>query len=756
MPNDDSKNPPPSNGTDSGSSRAGSSNRGELRLANTSTHLKPIPKSLSSSPDARSLFKALRRRWFMALAVGLVFAAAAGVGTWYFMPPSKYTARTLIRIPAVTWVGKADATTGQGDQRTHVALIKSRLVLGSALKQPGVADLSIVAEQGDIERQIEWFEKEIQADFAIAPEVLRISMSGDRPNQLVRLVNEVRDAYRREVLDKERNEAQLRLDWLGKQRLSYESRIRLSKDAQRDLEQKTGKDAAARNMKQGFTQQQLNWTERELIQTQSEFRRLRAEATVYKANEKGQANVAVPAALIEDLIGRDSEYLTAQGKVRDARANAEKFKSRALKGDKDPGFAAFSEQIKAAEEALTKLHDQLGPIYEETVKKRKGQDSTLNLELMQARANVLTEDEKILTSEVERLRKEIDDNARNGATLEGMREDMSLFEKKAKQFADDEESQRIALNVPQRNEVVEEGVATRASDSKRLIMAIGIASVGAFGLVCFLVALGEFRIRRVNTVDEVIHGLGMNLVGTIPDSAPRYPRGQGSENEVNSLLSEAVDTTRTMLVRAARAESLQVVMITSAQSGEGKTTLSTHLAASLAQIGHATLLIDGDLRNPIAHHVFGLPLEPGLCELLRGEANLDEVLHMPVDGRPAMIAAGRWDSWATRVLAQDAMGVLLRQLRERFEFIIVDASPVLPVVDPLLLGQHVDGTILSVMRDVSRMPSVYAAHQRLTTAGVRVLGAVVNGVRGELYGATYAYRYGSPAAATPKNENTPG
>ena len=71
---------------------------------------------------------------------------------------------------------------------------------------------------------------------------------------------------------------------------------------------------------------------------------------------------------------------------------------------------------------------------------------------------------------------------------------------------------------------------------------------------------------------------------------------------------------------------------------------------------------------------------------------------------------------------------------------IIDTSPVLPVVDPLLIGQLADGTILSVLRDVSRMPNVYAAHQRLTAGGVRDSGAVVNGVRGEAYGATYPYR----------------
>jgi capsular exopolysaccharide synthesis family protein len=232
----------------------------------------------------------------------------------------------------------------------------------------------------------------------------------------------------------------------------------------------------------------------------------------------------------------------------------------------------------------------------------------------------------------------------------------------------------------------------------------------------------------------------MNLVGVIPDMAQRYPRRRGKDqDEADSLLSEAVDATRTMLLRAAKEESLQVVMITSAQSGEGKTLLSTHLAASIAQIGHKVLLIDGDLRNPIAHQVFGLESTPGLCELLRGDVALDDVIKpTPID-LLAMITAGRWDSRATRALAQDGTGEMLRQLRARYDFIIVDSSPVLPVVDPLLIGQHVDGTVLSVLRDVSRMSRVYAAHQRLTAAGVRVLGAVVNGDRGEHYGAKYGY-----------------
>src|SRR5205823_7789267 len=198
---------------------------------------------------------------------------------------------------------------------------------------------------------------------------------------------------------------------------------------------------------------------------------------------------------------------------------------------------------------------------------------------------------------------------------------------------------------------------------------------------------------------------------------------------------------RVMLLRAARSESMRVVMVTSAHSGEGKTSLSTHLAASLAQTGLRTLLIDGDLRNPIAHQVFGLDPAPGFCELLRDEARAEDVIRPTAVDRLWMIPAGRWTSRASRALAQDGVARrILAGFREEFDFVIIDSSPVLPVVDPLLIGQLADGTILSVLRDVSRMPNVYAAHQRLTAGGVRVLGAVVNGVRGEAYGAAYPYR----------------
>ena len=81
----------------------------------------------------------------------------------------------------------------------------------------------------------------------------------------------------------------------------------------------------------------------------------------------------------------------------------------------------------------------------------------------------------------------------------------------------------------------------------------------------------------------------------------------------------------------------------------------------------------------------------------------------------------------------------MEQLRKQYDFIILDSSPVLPVTDALILGQHVDGVILSVLRDVSRAPQIQAAYQRLARLGIRTLGAVVLGVPADNTGAGQPY-----------------
>jgi capsular exopolysaccharide synthesis family protein len=195
-----------------------------------------------------------------------------------------------------------------------------------------------------------------------------------------------------------------------------------------------------------------------------------------------------------------------------------------------------------------------------------------------------------------------------------------------------------------------------------------------------------------------------------------------------------------MLVRAAEKESLRVVMVTSALEGEGKTTVAGHLAVSLARAGFRTLLIDGDLRRPTLHRMFGVPLDPGFNEVLRGEAMVAETVRATGLSGLSFLSGGYWQENETiRALAQDGIKSFFDELRGVYDFIIVDSSPVLPVVDPLVIGQHVDGVLFSILREVSRLPSVYAAYERMTGLGIRILGAVINGAREGAYESTYQF-----------------
>jgi capsular exopolysaccharide synthesis family protein len=204
-----------------------------------------------------------------------------------------------------------------------------------------------------------------------------------------------------------------------------------------------------------------------------------------------------------------------------------------------------------------------------------------------------------------------------------------------------------------------------------------------------------------------------------------------------------MDTTRTRLIHAANRDGDRVVMVTSAVPREGKTSLSAHLAASLARTGRRTLLVDGDLRVPSLHRLFERPSHPGLAEVLRGEFKVTSVVQHTNVSDLWIMTAGKADTNAIQAFARpQQLQAVIQALREQYECVVVDSAPILPVVDSLLLGQHVDAVILSVLRGVSHMPAVQTAYERLVELNVRVVGMVVTGADPqELYGGWYGGTY---------------
>jgi polysaccharide biosynthesis transport protein len=394
---------------------------------------------------------------------------------------------------------------------------------------------------------------------------------------------------------------------------------------------------------------------------------------------------------------------------------------------------APTRELEALNKAYADLIKELRPGIEDDLRK----EGNSRVTLMQRQEAALIADINKLDQETNRIKRateEVDASRRAIAQTE------TALNELGRQIA----TLSMERALGQRITKLQEAETPRTLDLARQVKFAGVAGLGAFGLLLFGVAFMEYRVRRISAVDEVSQGLGIPVVGTLPSlpASARRPLPAGSAGKDlfwQGVMNESVDAIRTLLLHAARADTVQVVMVTSAVGGEGKTSVASHLAASLARAWRKTLLVDGDLRNPAAHQLFDLPLEPGLSEVLRGEVNLSDAIRPTPLSRLWLMPAGNWDSHAVQALAQEGVKAQFAQLKQQYDFIIVDSCPVLPVADSLLLGQHVDAVVFSILRDVSRMPTVHAAQQRLSALGIRTLGAVVIGASGDA--GSLAHRY---------------
>ena len=182
-------------------------------------------------------------------------------------------------------------------------------------------------------------------------------------------------------------------------------------------------------------------------------------------------------------------------------------------------------------------------------------------------------------------------------------------------------------------------------------------------------------------------------------------------------------------------------LVTSANRGEGKSTICSHLALTVARFkGKKSLIVDADLRKPRLHHIFNVPREPGLLECLERKIDpLEAVKDTPVDNLK-VIPAGAPISSPGHLFEGDILSEIFKKIRFYYDVVIVDSAPVIPVSDPMLIGSEVDGVILVIL--AGKTPRKVAARARdiLLDANANLLGVVVNNLS-EVLPYYYDYRY---------------
>ncbi|RMF88939.1 MAG: tyrosine-protein kinase family protein, partial [Planctomycetota bacterium] len=303
-------------------------------------------------------------------------------------------------------------------------------------------------------------------------------------------------------------------------------------------------------------------------------------------------------------------------------------------------------------------------------------------------------------------------------------------------------------------EIVQEAQQPRVADQDRQIQLTVLAGLGGFACPVALILWWDTRGKRINTPAEVVRTTGLDLLGTVPLVPAKAAKQLHSEGKRyhhwRAIFTESVRGIAARLIRQAKEDETRVVLVTSAFGGEGKTTVASQLAISLAEMGQKTILIDFDLRRPSLDGVFGIENDRGVSEILRGEAKWQQVCRDSGIENLDIIPAGQWSYRGMAVLANGVVGGLFRSLREQYDFVIVDGSPVLPVADTRFVSMHVDGVVMSVLRDVSRMPKVHAAYRTLAAFDAKILGAIVTGNPGEAYYHDPRYTHYIDAADEPE------
>jgi polysaccharide biosynthesis transport protein len=272
--------------------------------------------------------------------------------------------------------------------------------------------------------------------------------------------------------------------------------------------------------------------------------------------------------------------------------------------------------------------------------------------------------------------------------------------------------------------------------------------LGVIGGMALAMVLETFD-NTVRTPEQVEFIAGLPSLGIIPLLAGRdsphsvYPSSRlpstveqdlgGTElishSRPKSQMAESYRALRTSILLSAVGGPPKTLLITSSLPREGKTTTSVNMAIVLAQKGGRVLLIDADLRRPNVGKVLHLDQSSGLSTVLAGGDKFESVVRqIPFIPNLFVLPAGPLPPQPAELLGSDQMRELIAQLREQYDYVIIDTSPMLTVTDPVLLSVDMDAVVLVIRAAQTTKHALRRSRELLARVNARVLGVVVNGV----------------------------
>ncbi len=300
-------------------------------------------------------------------------------------------------------------------------------------------------------------------------------------------------------------------------------------------------------------------------------------------------------------------------------------------------------------------------------------------------------------------------------------------------------SQEGALNILS---VVEPANLPASAEGTSKIIIIALAGLVGFSLGAGAAYLLDFLDRTVKTTSDVERIFKLPVIGYIAELTEKENSATYVLKEPDSILAENFRLLRSNIEFFQISQPVKTILITSPNQGNGKTTVATNLALSISQGEQDVVLVDADLRRPAVHKALDMSKEPGLSDLLRNKADIEDVVRNWYGSDVKVVTAGNIPPNITEVVGSKRIGSILADLRERFEIVIVDAPPLI-IADSYNLASRVDGVILVLEPGQTAEEQARTIKEQLDRSSAHLLGIVFNKVSEHSANSYYDYQYRS-------------
>jgi hypothetical protein len=455
---------------------------------------------------------AARKGWLLPITLSLLAACAVAAGVWFFLPPAKGMAyaKLLIRDKVDEIFERPDARNdSQLYLREQVVLLKSPLVLNAALNRPKVVEAKPSVVRDHL-YPADWLAQQLKVDSLEGPQILRLSLQLDDPEEARVLVEAITDAYFEKIGNYEKNERGAFLKRLTDASIKHEHRLKEVRQAIKDLTNKNfgGVNPQTAAIRLELVMQQLRDTQSDLRKTRQELEDLQFDEAVQRRQNGvpalavlpasyscfGQGGAALCAILfaLHSLLGQEAAVaVRVDPNISDLRGKIAEFEATMAEARKQL-VQADDPVLRRLEEKLEDLRNQLRAIAEKSLRERMGAESALR----QGRIARLKKKKEDLEEEYEALKKQASELNRDGLNLDDLRDDKDLEAKIANDLAERREKLAVDLDVPVRVSVLERARIEHVEDFPRRLRVSALAGLATLALVLLGFAFQRFLSGR--------------------------------------------------------------------------------------------------------------------------------------------------------------------------------------------------------------------------------------------------------------------